>query len=143
MQRFAQECKALSAEVKKAIQEYAIYNHPTFGKIYALEVDGFGNHLLQDDANVPNLLGLPYLGAVDVNDPIYQNTRKFVLSSFNPYFFKGKAAEGIGSPHTLVDNIWHIGLVMRAMTSINDQEIAAQLKMIKNTHAGLIYARVF
>lgn len=133
---FAQECKALSAEVKKAIQEYAIYNHPKFGKIYALEVDGFGNHLLQDDANVPNLLGLPYLGAVDINDPIYQNTRKFVLSSFNPYFFKGKAAEGIGSPHTLVDNIWHIGLVMRAMTSTNDQEIAAQLKMIKNTHAG-------
>jgi meiotically up-regulated gene 157 (Mug157) protein len=99
--------------------------------------------LLQDDANVPNLLGLPYLGAVDVNDPIYQNTRKFVLSSFNPYFFKGKAAEGIGSPHTLVDNIWHIGLVMRAMTSTNDQEIASQLKMIKNTRRHWFHARVF
>ncbi len=133
---FANECKALSTEVDTAIKKYAVYNHPKYGKIYALEVDGFGNHLLQDDANVPNLLGLPYLQAVSSQDPIYQNTRKFILSTDNPYYFVGKAAEGIGSPHTLVNNIWPMSLIMRAMTSNNDQEILAQLKFLKNTHAG-------
>jgi hypothetical protein len=101
-----------------------------------MEVDGFGNCLLQDDANVPNLMSLPYLGAVKTSDPIYQNTRRFVLSDSNPYFFKGKAAEGVGSPHTLVNQIWHLSIIMRAMTSTDDQEILEQLKFLKNTHAN-------
>ncbi len=70
----------LAAEVEAALKKYATYNHPEFGTIYAFEVDGFGNHLLMDDANVPSLLAMPYLGDVDVNDPIYQNTRRFVWS---------------------------------------------------------------
>jgi meiotically up-regulated gene 157 (Mug157) protein len=133
---FAKECRALADEVEKALKQYAIYTHPKFGKMYALEVDGFGNHLLQDDANVPNLLSMPYLGAVSASDPIYQNTRRFSLSADNPYYFRGKAAEGIGSPHTLVNNIWTMSLTMRALTSTNDQEILAQLRQLKKTHAG-------
>ena len=74
----AQDCSALAAEVKDALQKYAVYDHPKYGKIYAYEVDGFGNHLLMDDANVPSLLGMGYLGDVEMNDPIYQNTRRFV-----------------------------------------------------------------
>lgn len=135
-QAFVSECLNFANEVEQAIKKYAIINHPTFGAIYAMEVDGFGNCLLQDDANVPNLLGLPYLGAVKADDKVYQNTRRFVLSENNPYFFKGKAAEGIGSPHTLVNQIWPMGIIMRAMTSTNDQEILAQLNFLKNTHAG-------
>jgi len=104
--------------------------------MYAMEVDGYGNRLLQDDANVPNLLALPYLGACTTNDPVYRNTRRFVLSADNPYFFAGKAAEGIGSPHTLVNNIWPMSLIMRALTSTDDQEILAQLRQLKKTHAG-------
>ncbi|HAO51129.1 MAG TPA: metal-independent alpha-mannosidase [Runella sp.] len=133
---FAQECRAFANEVEQAIKKHAIINHPTFGPMYAMEVDGFGNCLFQDDANVPNLLGLPYLGAVNANDKIYQNTRRFILSDSNPYFFRGKAAEGIGSPHTLVNQIWPMSIIMRAMTSTNDQEIAAQLRFLKSTHAG-------
>ncbi|AYQ35794.1 glycoside hydrolase family 125 protein [Runella sp. SP2] len=133
---FAQECRAFANEVEQAIKKYAIVNHPTYGAMYAMEVDGFGNYLFQDDANVPNLLGLPYLGAVNANDKIYQNTRRFILSDSNPYFFRGKAAEGIGSPHTLVNQIWPMSIIMRAMTSTNDQEIAAQLRFLKSTHAG-------
>jgi len=133
---FAKDCRALADEVEAALKKYAIYNHPTFGKIYALEVDGYGNHLLQDDANVPNLLSLPYLGVCSASDPIYKNTRKFVLSTSNPYFFQGKAAEGIGSPHTLINNIWTMGLTMRAITSTDDAEILAQLRQLKKTHAN-------
>ena len=86
----AKECKDLAQEVETALKKYAVYNHPKYGKIYAFEVDGFGNHFLMDDANVPSLLAMPYLGDVNVNDPIYQNTRKFVWSEDNPYFFKGQ-----------------------------------------------------
>ena len=95
----ANECKALANEVETALKKYAVYNHPKYGKIYAFEVDGFGNHMLMDDANVPSLLAMPYLGDVSIDDPIYQNTRRFVWSLDNPYFFKGKAGEGIGGPH--------------------------------------------
>lgn len=133
---FAKDCRALASEVENALKQYAIYNHPKYGKLYAMEVDGYGNHLLQDDANVPNLLALPYLGACSPTDPIYRNTRKFVLSADNPYFFSGKAAEGIGSPHTLVNNIWPMSLIMRALTSTDDTEILAQLRQLKKTHAG-------
>lgn len=43
-----------------------------------------------DDANVPSLLAMPYLGDVDIDDPVYQNTRKFVWSEDNPYFLKAR-----------------------------------------------------
>lgn len=133
---FAKECSSFATEVENAIKKYAIINHPKYGKIYALEVDGFENCLLQDDANVPNLLSLPYLGAVKSDDVVYQNTRKLMLSESNPYYFKGNAAEGIGSPHTLSNQIWHLSIIMRAMTSNNDKEILQQLRFLKNTNAN-------
>jgi len=55
--------------------------------VLAYEVDGFGNQLFMDDSNVPSLLALPYLNALSAHDPLYQNTRKMVLSTANPYFF--------------------------------------------------------
>ncbi len=136
---FAKECTAFANQVETAIKKHAIISHPVYGQMFAMEIDGFGNRLLQDDANVPNLLSLPYLGAVKATDPVYQNTRRFVLSDSNPYFFKGKAAEGIGSPHTLVNQIWPMSIIMRAMTSNNDREILAQLRFLKNIHAGTGY----
>ncbi len=95
----AQQCTALADEVSAALKKYAIHNHPKYGKIYAFEVDGFGSQILMDDANVPSLLAMGYLGDVEMNDPIYQNTRRFVWSEDNPWFFKGKDGEGIGGPH--------------------------------------------
>lgn len=85
-QGLANECKVLADEVEAALKKYATFNHPKYGTIYAFEVDGFGNQLFMDDANVPSLLAMPYLGDVDVNDPVYQNTRRFVWSEDNPYF---------------------------------------------------------
>ena len=132
----AKECTTLADEVEKALKKYAVYNHPKYGKIYAFEVDGFGNHFLMDDANVPSLLAMPYLGDVDVNDPIYQNTRKFVWSEDNPYFFKGTAGEGIGGPHIGYDMIWPMSIMMKAFTSQNDAEIKTCIKMLMDTDAG-------
>ena len=132
----ANECKALADEVETALKKYATYNHPKFGTIYAFEVDGFGNHLLMDDANVPSLLAMPYLGDVDVNDPIYQNTRRFVWSDSNPYFFKGTAGEGIGGPHVAYDMVWPMSIMMKAFTSQDDNEIKECVRMLMNTDAG-------
>ncbi len=101
----ATQCSALADEVEAALKKHATYEHPVYGTIYAYEVDGFGNYYLMDDPNVPSLLAMPYLGDVDVNDPVYQNTRRFVWSSENPYFFKGKAGGGGSVAHTSADTI--------------------------------------
>ena len=95
----ANECKALADEVEQALKKHAVVKHPKYGKIYAYEVDGFGNALMMDDANVPSLLAMGYLSDVPLSDPVYQNTRRFVWSDDNPCFFRGKAGEGIGGPH--------------------------------------------
>jgi meiotically up-regulated gene 157 (Mug157) protein len=89
-----------------------------------------------DDANVPSLLSLPYLDAVKSTDPIYQNTRKLVLSESNPFFFKGTAAEGIGGPHVGQDMIWPLGITMRALTSNNEKEIRDCIETLRKTHGG-------
>lgn len=132
----ANECLQLANEVEKALQQYAIINHEKFGKIYAYEVNGFGSSNLMDDANVPSLLSLPYLNAVKENDPLYVNTRKFVLSQNNPFFFKGTAGEGIGGPHAGMNMIWPLSIIMRGLTSNNESEIKKCLQMLKNSNAG-------
>jgi meiotically up-regulated gene 157 (Mug157) protein len=134
--KLAAECLALANEVNKALQQYAVTTHVTFGKVYAYEVNGFGSYVLMDDANVPSLLALPYLDTMPVNDSLYQNTRRLLLSSYNPFFFKGKAGEGIGGPHAGMDMIWPISIVMRALTSTNDTEIRNCLDTLLSTHAG-------
>jgi meiotically up-regulated gene 157 (Mug157) protein len=89
-----------------------------------------------DDANVPSLLGLPYLDAMPKEDLVYQNTRKMLLSLNNPFFFKGAAGEGIGGPHAGKDMIWPLGIIIRGLTSTDDQEIKQCISMLKNSHAG-------
>lgn len=132
----ANECRALADDVENAIKEYAIVNHPDFGEIFAFEVDGYGSRLLMDDANVPSLLAMPYLGDVDLNDTVYQNTRRFVLSDSNPWFWRGAAGEGIGGPHIGVEMIWPMSIMMRAFTSTDDSEIRDCIIQLMTTDAG-------
>ena len=132
----ADQCTELAAEVEEALKKYAVYDHPEFGTIYAYEVDGFGNRMLMDDANVPSLLAMPYLGDVDLDDPIYQNTRRFVWSGSNPYFFKGTAGEGIGGPHVGYDMAWPMSIMMKAFTSQDDAEIKWCVELLMKTDAG-------
>ncbi len=118
-----QQCRALADEVEQALHKYAIVNHPQAGKVFAFEVDAFGNYYCTDDGNIPNLLSLPYLGAVPVEDPLYQNTRKMLLSAQNPYYCIGTAGSGLGGPHVGVDMIWPLGVIIEGLTATNDAEI--------------------
>ena len=139
---------ALENDLTNALNEHAVFTHPTFGEVFAYEVDGFGNHTFMDDANVPSLLALPYLqsthfaGDLSVLNAdkrgytVYQNTRRMLLSGSNPFFFKGKAGEGIGGPHVGVDMIWPLSIIVRGLTSHDSQEIALCLKMLQQSHAG-------
>jgi len=131
----AADATALAAEVDAALKKYGVGIHPTAGKIIPFEVDGYGNNLFMDDTNIPSLLALPYLGAISVSDALYQETRKFVLSDANPWFFRGKKVEGNGGPHVNggYDYIWPMSIIMRAMTSGNESEIRQCLKWLIET----------
>jgi meiotically up-regulated gene 157 (Mug157) protein len=133
---FALQCENLASEVEEAIKKFAFASHLKSKQILAFEVDGFGNKLFMDDANIPSLLSLPYLDCIKVSDPIYQNTRKFILSSDNPWYFQGKAGEGIGGPHVGEEMIWPMSIIMQAMTSESENEILKCLQILKKTHAG-------
>ncbi len=132
----ARMAEDLRGEIDHGIQTYGIVEHPVYGKMYAYETDGFGNHNLMDDANVPSLLSIPYLGYAAKDDPIYLNTRKFVLSKDNPYYYNGTYAAGIGSPHTPPNYVWPISLTMQALTSTNDAEVELLVEMLLSTDAG-------
>ena len=121
--------------VRAAIESYAIVPGQE-KEFYAYEVDGFGEYNIMDDANLPSLLSLPYIGYCDKQDKRYLNTREIVLSDRNPYYYEGKYARGIGSPHTPTRYIWHIGLAMQALTSSSSEEKEQILKILSQTDAG-------
>jgi len=132
----ADECRALAGEVEQALKKFAVVNNSQGGRVYAYEVDGFGNFYCIDDGNIPSLMSLPYLGAVPVTDPLYQHTRKFLQSAKNPYYCQGKAASGPGGPHVGMDMIWPLGLITEGLTATTDQEIRQCLDTLQHTHAG-------
>jgi uncharacterized protein len=131
-----------------ALEDHAIVTHPVYGEVFAYEADGFGNHTLMDDANVPSLLALPYLQSENFVGPlsvlqadhrgytVYQNTRRMLWSEANPFFFKGTVGEGIGGPHAGLDMVWPISIIIRGLTSQDSQEIAGCLKLLQHCHAG-------
>jgi len=132
----ATEAEALAAEVVRALDRYGKTQHAKLGTIWAYEVDGYGNALKMDDANAPGLLSLAYLGCCAAGDPLYLRTRAFALGESNPYFFRGKAAEGIGGPHAGMNMIWPISIMMRAFTSQDEREIRHCLRWLRDTTAG-------
>ena len=122
--------------MEEAINKYSLLEHLNYGNIFAFEIDGYGNRLFMDDANVPSLLSLPYLEAVNDDDDVYQNTRKFLFSKNNPYYFEGKAGNGIGGPHAGLGKIWHLSVIMRGLTSTDENEIVDCIRLLKKSHAG-------
>lgn len=129
----------LQKQIRKGIAEYGVVEKEGFGKIYAYEVDGLGHVNCMDDANVPSLLSLPWLGCLEKEDMLYQNTRRFILSKKNPYYYEGTKARGIGSPHTPPDYIWPIALSMQGLTSNDKAEQKELLETLLRCDAGTGY----
>jgi hypothetical protein len=130
----ANDATALANEVELALRQHALISTAA-GTIWAYEIDGYGGQVLMDDANVPSLLGLPYLECSPDLD-VYARTRKFVWSESNPWFFRGTAGEGIGGPHIGRDMIWPMSQTIYALTSNSDTEIARAIQMLKASSAG-------
>lgn len=137
--QFIADCETLREEIEHGIENYAVYDHPKYGRIFACETDGMGNRRLFDDANVPSLLSIPYLGYLDRNDETYKRTRAFILSEDNPYYYKGKFGAGVGSPHTPEGYIWHIALSMQGLTTDDPDEVREILKILSETDADTGY----
>ncbi len=142
----------IASEVRNAIETYATYNHPTHGKIYAFEVNGFSSDinstegkLLMDAANIPSLLSIPWLGYASKDDPTYLNTRAFILSTDNPYYYEGTYAKGIGDPHDMIGGTnphpetpvpWHMAIAMQGLTTDNQEEIETMIEYMTSTTGG-------
>lgn len=135
-ERLAEEAWGLSVQVHDAIERNGTVFVPRYGRVYAYEVDGYGHANLMDDANVPSLLSAPYIGYLDVRDPIYQATRRFILSSNNPYYYAGRDASGIGSAHTPRGYVWPLSLIVEALTSIDPAERARVLGYLAASDTG-------
>ncbi|CAK7274275.1 hypothetical protein SEPCBS57363_006080 [Sporothrix epigloea] len=135
---------AWSQAITDGIWEYGVVKHRDFGNVFAYEVDGYGSHILMDDANYPSLLALPLMGFVPVTDPTYQNTRRMLLSKkSNPYYLSGREFKGIGGPHIGLQNAWPMSLLIQAQTSEDDAEIQECLSLVLSTaRLGLIHESV-
>ncbi|OCT45131.1 meiotically up-regulated protein [Cladophialophora carrionii] len=138
--RLAQDLSQRGKIIRDGIYKHAVVTHPEFGQVFAYEIDGYGSHLLIDDANIPSLLSLPLLGFVDASDEIYQNTRRMILSPRgNPYYLSGAKFSGIGGPHIGLRNAWPMSVLVQAMTSTSDAEILECLERVKNVSVfGLV-----
>lgn len=132
----------LSSSIRQGIWDHGTLQHPTFGKIFAYEVDGFGGVITMDDANLPSLLSMPDMGFCDSDNEIYKSTRNKIFSkSGNPYYLSGRYFNGVGSPHTGIRNAWPMSLLVRIRTTDDDNEISSALDAIKNStnSLGLIH----
>jgi meiotically up-regulated gene 157 (Mug157) protein len=132
----AKRAETLRQAVHAGIQKYGIVTGPNGKRIYAYEVDGLGHAKLMDDANIPNLLAAPYFGYVRTDDAVYRNTRRFVLSAANPYFYSGRFAAGLGSPHTPPGMVWPLGLLADGFTTDDPARQQAVLKMLLASDPG-------
>ncbi len=132
----ATDSEALATEVEAALRAHGRMPDGQGGEVWAYEVDGFGNAIFMDDANVPSLSGLPLLGAADRSDPLFRRTAALAWSDRNPYFFTGTAARGIGGPHIGLDMIWPMSIITHAMNSDDDAVIRQCLAWLKTTHGG-------
>lgn len=134
-QELAQEAAVFAAEVRSAVEQYAVLPNKE-KEYYAYEVDGYGQYLVMDDANLPSLLSMPYMGWCDKEDPRYLNTRKVILSAQNPYYYHGTNLRGIGSPHTPADYVWNISLAMQGLTAVDQEEQLWCIRMMEKNDAG-------
>ena len=132
----AARAEKVKSDVMAGIERFALVNDAVYGQVYAYETDGLGHYVMMDDANVPSLLALPYLGICDRDDALYRRTRAWVLSRRNPFYAEGARGAGVGSPHTPKGYVWPIALCIQALTSDDEDEVAGLLRTLMDTTAG-------
>ena len=140
----ASQLQTRAKAIEDGIWTHGVTNHSRYGEVFAFEVDGYGSHILMDDANIPSLLSLPFLGFCDADNKIYKNTRRMILEKQgNPYFLQGRSFSGIGGPHVGLLRAWPMSRLMQAMTSDDDEEIEAVLSAVKKvSRLGLVHESV-
>ena len=132
----AEDVMDLQEEIEKGIQTHGIVEHPEFGEIYVYETDGLGNQVLMDDSSFPNLLSIPHFGYAPLEDTVYQNTRRFILSSENSNYIQGKSVSGLGETKKGKSLISPISFIMQALSTEDPLELDRILEMIKQSHGG-------
>lgn len=137
----AAEAIAIATDVEAGIKSFGIMNHPTAGQVYAYEVDGFGNAIFMDDANIPSLLAMPYYNFTSATDPLYLNTRKAVLSNANPWYMNGTAGAGVGGPHNGIGWLWPMSVVQIGWSAQTDADVSNAIATLLSSSActGLIH----
>jgi uncharacterized protein len=143
--QLAANATKLAAEVQVGVERYGrVWSPQHGGWMYVYETDGYGNDNLMDDANIPNLTALPYTGWCATDDPVYLHTRSFTLSKDDPYYFSGKYATGLGSPHTPKGWVWPLGMIGAALTATKPSEITSAIDMLdqSDTINGLMHESV-
>ena len=136
-EEFSGECRAFSEHLREAIEKQAtLYNWYMKKSYYSYEVDGFGQYLIMDDANLPSLLAMPYFGYCARDDEKYLATKEVILSDMNPYYYEGKCLKGIGSMHTPARYVWHISLAMEGLVSDSKEKKAEMIRLMTDTSAG-------
>ncbi len=140
----AQRATKLGSQVHAAIERYGRTYNPHYGWMYVYETDGYGHVEMMDDANIPNLTTLPYIGWCSTTDPTYLNTRRFTLSSNDPFYYSGKYATGLGSPHTPKGWVWPLGIIGAALTSTQRQDVVHAIGMLdrSDTLNGLMHESI-
>ena len=134
-EQLEQEAGRLKKQVREAVEKEGKIDTEEFGTIYAYETDGYGMYQLMDDANVPSLLAMEYLG-YPAEPQAAENTRRFILSDANPFYYKGIKAVGVGSAHTPTGYIWHIAMAMQGLTSKSREEKRKILEKMVSTTGG-------
>lgn len=143
--QLAQSATTLASQIQSGIQRYGrVFSRRYGGWMYAYETDGYGHSKMMDDANIPNLTALPYIGWCSTNDAVYLNTRRFTLSSDDPYYYTGRYASGLGSSHTPKGWVWPLGIIGAALTATTRQTIATAIAMLddSDTLNGLMHESI-
>ncbi|PMB69317.1 Meiotically up-regulated 157 protein [Beauveria bassiana] len=131
--KMASQARRFSGIIKKAIWD----NTRTSNGIFAYETNGYGGMYIMDDANVPSLLSLPYLGFLPRNDSTYIKTKDAMLSRMNPYYAEGKIFKGVGGPHVNATYPWPMSQISAIFGTDDDGEIAERLALIMENTSGL------
>ena len=132
-EELSREARALAEEINQGILQHGIVDDPIAGRVFAYEVDGLGNTLLIDDANVPSLLSLPYIGFCAATDPVYLATRAWALSRGNPNWVEGETIHGIGSTHTRRGFVWPLAIAMEGLTAATESDREDALQRLEAT----------